>query len=80
MKPSVMSRKQLESNLHKANGINQRLNTMVRGLLLEYGDETGKLVVLKSTLALIEPGDHFTLEDGGLTEAVFRFVKAKEKE
>jgi len=73
-----MSRKQLAANLQKVLGINQRLNTFVKGLLLEYGDDTGKLAVLKSTFALLESGDHFTTAPEGLTEVVFQFKKGKE--
>ncbi|KKN42474.1 hypothetical protein LCGC14_0712840 [marine sediment metagenome] len=77
MKPSLTSRKQLAANLHEVLGINQRLNTFVKGLLLEYGDDTGRLVVLKSTFALLEQGDYFSTDPQGLTEIVFKFKKGR---
>lgn len=76
MKPSAMSRKQLSRSLHDALATNRKLNTMVMGLLLEYGDDTGKAVVLKSTFALLEEGDYFSTDPQGLTEIVFQFKKA----
>jgi len=78
MKPSTMSRKQLEAQLHQAYTINRRLMTMVVGLLLEYGDEAGGATVLKSTFALIDQGDHFETEPTD-TAVVFRLVKGPEE-
>ncbi len=72
-----MSRKQLAGSLHTALEMNRRLNTMVMGLLLEYGDDTGKCVVLKSTFALLEPGDFFSMEPQDKTQIVLQFHKEK---